>query len=81
MKFVSAISIAVMTSAPMAALAPAALAGAPPSSPDARAEQTLKQLTLDERFDLIRGWLPFQLPPAEQPKGFMNALRSKTVVK
>ena len=33
------------------------------------AAATLKQLTLDERFDLIRGVMPFQLPAAEKPKG------------
>ncbi|CAN7206671.1 beta-glucosidase [Phenylobacterium sp. LjRoot225] len=59
-----------MTSSAAAALAPCALAAdAGASVADARAERTLKQLTLDERFDLIRGYMPFLLPPAEQPKG------------
>lgn len=69
MKFRSATGFALMTSAAALALAPVAARAAPPASPDARAEQTLKQLTLDERFDLIRGVMPFQLPKAEQPQG------------
>jgi beta-glucosidase len=68
MKFRSATRIALMASAAIVTHAPAAVASAAQPA-DARAEQTLKQLTADERFDLIRGFMPFQLPKAEQPQG------------
>ena len=67
MKLRRATTFAVMTSA--LALAAAARAQGQNAAPDARAAQTLKQMTLDERFDLIRGYMPFQLPEAEKPKG------------
>ena len=69
MKFRCATRIALAASAAVVAFAPAGLAGAAQEAADARAAETLKQLTLDERFDLIRGSMPFQLPKAEQPKG------------
>jgi len=68
MKFCRATRITLLASSTLAALASAAVA-APPLKPDARAEQTLKQMTLDERFDLIRGVMPFLLPAAEKPRG------------
>ena len=51
------------------ALASAPVAPAQAQDPDVRAAQTLSRMTLDERFDLLRGYMPFQLPAAEQPKG------------
>lgn len=69
MKFRSATRITLTASASAAAVAFAPIALAAEPSADARAEQTLKQMTLDERFDLIRGYMPFQLPKAEQPQG------------
>jgi beta-glucosidase len=68
MKFRRATRITLLASSTLAALASAAVA-ALPLKPDVRAEQTLKQMTLDERFDLIRGVMPFLLPAAEKPRG------------
>ena len=69
MKLRSATCIALTASATAVMFAPAAFAAAAQQGADARAGQTLKQMTLDERFDLIRGYMPFQLPRDEQPKG------------
>lgn len=62
-------ALVALTAAAALAVPRAAPAQKPASDADARAAQTLTRMTLDERFELLRGYMPFQLPPAEQPKG------------
>jgi beta-glucosidase len=39
------------------------------ANPDRRAAETLKAMTVDERYNLIRGHIPFMMRSAEKPKG------------